>query len=139
MRGHAPGVLSPLDTFRQIFFKLFDNRQKTYVLRFHSNLSTGACLSALSISRIFSRISRLLVNFPLSYACKWLRYILRFSYKTIQSFTSFDVLSDYPHGVWIPRPCRKIFQHKITTNINSSRPLIFRCSLDHTPSVIRSS
>ena len=65
MRGHAPGVLSPLDTFRQIFFKLFDNvnRQKTYVLRFHSNLSSGACLSALSISRIFSRISRYLLIF----------------------------------------------------------------------------
>ena len=63
VRGHAPGVLSPLDTFRQIFFKLFDNRQKTYVLRFHSNLSSGACLSALSISRIFSRISRYLLIF----------------------------------------------------------------------------
>lgn len=63
VRGHAPGVLSPLDTFRQIFFKLFDNRQKTYVLRFHSNLSSAACLSALSISRIFSRISRYLIIF----------------------------------------------------------------------------
>ena len=63
MRGHAPGVLSPLDTFHQKFFKLFDNRQKTYVLRFHSKLSSGACLSALSISRIFSRISRYLLIF----------------------------------------------------------------------------
>ena len=63
VRGHAPGVLSPLDTFRQRFFKLFDNRQKTYVLRFHSNLSSGAWLSALSISRIFSRISRYLFIF----------------------------------------------------------------------------
>lgn len=89
-------------------------------------------------SHILSRFS-LLINFPLNCACKWLRYILEFSYKTIlKSFTSFDVLSDYPHGVWIPRPCRKIFQHKITTNINSSRLLIFGCSLDHTPSVIRS-
>lgn len=49
--------------FSSNIFQLFDNRQKTYVLRFHSNLSSGACLSALSISRIFSRISRYLLIF----------------------------------------------------------------------------
>lgn len=55
------------------FSKRLTTEKKTSVLSFYSNLSSGACFSAL-VSVAYFPVFSLLVHFPLNCGYKWLRY-----------------------------------------------------------------